>query len=243
MDNQGWIRLHRKLKNHWLWSSDNRLKWWIDLLLTVNYTENKVLLKGTLIDCGRGQSVKSLGSYAKDWGVTKKTVSDFFKLLSKDKMIFVENMKITTRITIINYDSYNDAVNASYTPSKRQLPTNNKENKEKKVNKENKEKKIDIIENFRNEFDFFDNEFETYFKEFIELKKRKKASVKELILKNQLKKIEKLTAGDKKKALEILAKSVNSGWTDFYGEKKIQKKTEIEKKPKQEYDYSKNFKW
>ena len=57
--NEGWIKLSRKLKDHWIWRSETRLKWWIDILLTVNHCDNKVLVKGELYDCGRGQSGKS----------------------------------------------------------------------------------------------------------------------------------------------------------------------------------------
>ena len=150
MENLGWIMLHRSIKTHWIWASDNRFKWWIDILLSVNHSEKKVLIKNTLVDCGRGQSIKSLDSWAKDWNVTKKTVSDFFKLLQKDEMIFIENLKITTRLTVCNYDSYNDSVNATETQrkrnvnatetlSKRDLHTNNNVNNVNNVNNENNE--------------------------------------------------------------------------------------------------------
>lgn len=137
----GWIKLHRKLKEHWIWKSDNRLKWWIDILLTVNHTTTKVLIKGSLIECNRGQSVRSLESWAKDWNVSKKTVRDFFKLLEKDNMLSYENIKVSTRITILNYDTYNDVVNTKETQSKRKV--NAKETQSKRnlpTNKNDKER-------------------------------------------------------------------------------------------------------
>ena len=94
---EGWISLHRRIKEHWIWQSDNRLKWWIDLLLTVNHESKKVLIGGMLVDCNRGQSIRSLSSWAKDWNVSKKTVRDFFILLRKDGMIQFENIKIRRR--------------------------------------------------------------------------------------------------------------------------------------------------
>jgi len=152
---KGWICLYREIKEHWIWKSDNRFKWWIDMLLTVNHTDNKILIGNTLIDCKRGQSVKSLESWAKNWNVTKKTVSDFFNLLKKDNMIFTENLIITTRITICNYDCYNNIVNGQETVSKRQvnaeettathnITMNNNDN-----NKNNENKKECTPENFK----------------------------------------------------------------------------------------------
>lgn len=112
---QGWIKLHRQLKEHWLWKSEKRLKWWIDILITVNHCDSKVLIKGTLVEVKRGQSVRSLETWAKDWNCTKSAVKNFFTLLQKDSMIDTESIQITTRLTVLNYDSYQDQLYASET--------------------------------------------------------------------------------------------------------------------------------
>lgn len=118
---EGWIKIHRKIKDHWLWNSDHRLKWWIDILLTVNHADTKVLIKGKLIECKRGQSIRSLETWAKDWNVTKKTVKEYFELLQKDSMLVYESIKISTRITVCNYEDYQEIVNGEYTESKRKV--------------------------------------------------------------------------------------------------------------------------
>lgn len=141
----GFIAIHRKLKSHWVWSDATKLKWWLDILLSVNFADGKILIKGELIECKRGQSVKSLETWAKEWLTTKKTVRNFFILLQKDKMISVENIKVSTRITICNYDSYNTKGNGNdpaeetvTTPQgKLTLHPNNKGNND---NKEEKKK-------------------------------------------------------------------------------------------------------
>jgi hypothetical protein len=118
---EGWIKIHRKIKDHWLWGSDHRLKWWIDILLTVNHADSKILIKGKLIECKRGQSVRSLETWAKDWNVTKKTVKEFFELLQKDSMLLYESVQISTRITVCNYEDYQEVVNAKETKGKRKV--------------------------------------------------------------------------------------------------------------------------
>lgn len=116
---EGWIKLHRKLKDHWIWKSDNRLKWWIDILMTVNHDDAKVLIKGTLIECKRGQSIRSLDSWGRDWNVTKGAVRDFFRLLQNDSMLHTESLQITTRITVCNYEDYQTELHAEETQKKR----------------------------------------------------------------------------------------------------------------------------
>lgn len=147
---EGWIKLHRQIKDHWLWKSDNRFKWWVDILLTVNHTDSKVLIKGTLIECKRGQSIRSLESWAKEWNVSKGAVRDFFKLLQSDQMLQIESLQFTTRITVCNYEDYQDELNAKETQKKRKenaeetlaLPKQEcKEGEECKEEKEIKRKK------------------------------------------------------------------------------------------------------
>jgi len=138
--------LHRKIKDHWIWESDHRFKWWVDILLTVNHSDSKVLIKGRLIECSRGQSVMSLETWGKRWNVTKKTVKDFFELLQKDSMLVYEGLQITTRITVCNYDSYQKGVNAEETKGKRRVNADETETTPKQEckegNNDNKERKV-----------------------------------------------------------------------------------------------------
>lgn len=70
---------------------------------------------------------------------------------------------------------------------------------------------------FYSEYSFFKKKFaKRWYDEFIPLKKRKKASTTERQLNSQLKKIAKLSKNNYSIAFEILNKSINSGWTDFY---------------------------
>ena len=116
---EGWIKIHRQLKDHWLWKSERRLKWWIDILLTVNHSDSKVMIKGNLIECKRGQSIRSLDTWAKDWNVSKGAVRDFFRLLQSDGMLLTESLQFTTRITICKYEDYQTELNVKETQKKR----------------------------------------------------------------------------------------------------------------------------
>lgn len=105
-DMDGWIKIYRTLREHWIWSDPVKLKWWIDILLTVNHAATKVNIGYQLYDCGRGQSVQSIGSWAKQWGTSKDTARNFLTLLEKDGMITREPLGKTTRLTVCNYESY-----------------------------------------------------------------------------------------------------------------------------------------
>lgn len=131
----GFVSLYRSIQNHWLWQDAEKLKWWIDILLEVNYAPQKVLIGGQLIVCKRGQSLKSLGTWAQRWKTNQSAVRRFFILLQNDSMIELENVSKTTRLTVCKYECYqiNRIDNESKMNHKRignesEMKTNNKDN-------------------------------------------------------------------------------------------------------------------
>ncbi len=88
---------------------------------------------------------------------------------------------------------------------------------DKDIDKDNNIKKKINKKDFYSKYSFFKRKFaKRWFDEYIPLKKRKKASITDRQLNFQLKTISKLSKDDYTIAFEILNKSINSGWTDFY---------------------------
>jgi hypothetical protein len=151
--NQGWIKLHRKTLDHWLYTESRphtKREAWEDMLLLCNHTDEKVLVNGELIDCKRGQSIMSLKTWAKTFKWTIQQVRTFFKLLKNDKMINTEGLRKTTRITICNYDYYQNNQQADNTENNTQITHKQQaDNTQITTNKNDKnvknEKKDDFI--------------------------------------------------------------------------------------------------
>lgn len=116
----GYISIFRSIRKHWIWQDAEKLKWWLDLLLEVNHSENDVVIGYEVIKCKRGQTVRSLSGWATRWGVSKDTARNFLSLLVKHNMIERVNLGKTTLITICNYDSYQAKLHVKQTRSKRQ---------------------------------------------------------------------------------------------------------------------------
>lgn len=138
----GWISLHRKIQDHWIWQDPIKLRWWLDILLTVNTAEAKVKIGNDFYVCQRGESLLSLQSWGERWRTSKDAVRNFFTLLEKDHMINRVNLTKTTRLTVCNYDSYQIPLHVKPTHSQRVDHPNNKEDKD---NKDNNLSKVDII--------------------------------------------------------------------------------------------------
>lgn len=141
----GWIKLQRAIKEHWIWRDSVKLKWWIDILLSVNHSPTKVNIGNQLFECGRGQSIQSLSSWANQWGVSKDKARNFLVLLEKDGMISHESIGKSTRITVCNYDTYQCGLHDNQTITQQSNngdATQNHPNKnDKNVNNENNDKK------------------------------------------------------------------------------------------------------
>lgn len=102
----GWIKIHRQIRDHWIWNDPVKTHRWLDILLDVNHQGKKVNIGNELYECRQGQTVRSLRGWADRWGVSKDSARAFLRLLESDGMIRHENLKKTTRVTVCNYDIY-----------------------------------------------------------------------------------------------------------------------------------------
>jgi len=144
----GWIKIHRSIVDHWLYSEKrafSKLEAWYDILLTANYADNRVMIKGKLYEVKRGQSILSLESWAKRWNWDKSKVRRFLNTLQSDDMIVIKTDTITTQLTICNYESYQGEGNADETQMKHKR---NADETHVKPIKERKEIKKETIPSF-----------------------------------------------------------------------------------------------
>ena len=103
--------MHRKFEDHPFWKERrvfSKAEAWIDIIWQARWQEEtqKVLIGNTMVECGYGQSLKSLTTWANRWGWSESTVRRFMKLLEDEDMIVRETVAKTTRITVCNYRKY-----------------------------------------------------------------------------------------------------------------------------------------
>lgn len=105
---QGWISVHRQLREHWLWDDKpfSKGQAWIDLLMLASHTDNKFLLGNELVEVKAGSFITSIEKLRKKWGWSNTKVVSFLKLLENDGMITKKSDTKKTAITIENYSFY-----------------------------------------------------------------------------------------------------------------------------------------
>lgn len=213
----GWIKIDRQILNHWIWSDPNKLKWWLDILLTVNYADNKVNIGNQLFECKRGQSIMSLQTWALRWNVSKDMVRNFFILLEKDKMITLENLVKTTRITVCNYEAYQGDLHDTQTQAKRKPNANQTQSHPIEEIKEIKESKEEEIK--KPKFNFLNSllslEIEKEVAElWIAIRKKKKCINSELAFNDLIDEIKKTDCS----ANECIKYACVNSWGGFKAE-------------------------
>ncbi len=110
---KGFIALYRDILDHWLWDDKpfSRGQAWIDLLLTVNHTDNKIMFNGELITVKRGQTITSIRKLCDRWGWSNNKVTRFLKMLEDERMLTRKSDTKKTVITIDNYSFWQDQEN------------------------------------------------------------------------------------------------------------------------------------
>ena len=108
----GWIRVDRKITEHWLWADGEKLKWWLDLLFMATWEGKKVLYQSQVVELKKGQLIASLNTLSKRWRVNKRTVMRFLDMVKNEDMIVHQSVhQHISIITICNYERYQNTEN------------------------------------------------------------------------------------------------------------------------------------
>lgn len=105
---QGWIKLHRQVRDHWLWQTPERLRAWVDLLFMANYEDREEEAGGEVFTVPRGSFFTRERDLAERWGRSQHWTRDFLSLLQQAGMITRGGSKNGSTITILKYEDYQD---------------------------------------------------------------------------------------------------------------------------------------
>jgi len=106
----GWIKLYRKIQTSDFWDEKpfSRAQAWIDILLSVNHEDNKVMFDGNLIEVKRGQKLTSIRKLCERWGWSNTKVVKFLTILSDEKMLLQKSDAKKTLLIVANYEFYQE---------------------------------------------------------------------------------------------------------------------------------------
>lgn len=116
---EGWIKLHRKLMENPLYFSEpfTKCQAWIDLLLLANMKDGFFFKRGIKVDVKRGQIGYDIESLAKRWMWSRGKVERFISILESDYQVVRQKSNVTTLISIVNFNSYQENSKPNDTPN------------------------------------------------------------------------------------------------------------------------------
>lgn len=220
MNNNGWIKLHRKILD-WEWYSDsNMVRLWLHLLLKANLSDKKY--RGKTIP--RGSLKTSLNELAKETGLSKQKLRTCLERLKSTHEITQQATHDFSIITICKFDDYQLENFPTDTPSnttndtqathqqhteQRKSPTPPKESiKEGKKGRNIEKEKA---------FEGFGDDWIKLLDEWLEYKAAKKQSYKtEKSLRAMANQLYKLSSGNIETAREIVEQSMANNWNGLF---------------------------
>ena len=128
----GWIKIHRKILDNSIWNLrepyDKRSAW-IYLLLKASHEDMAVEFKGETVNLKSGTLIDTYRHFSDTWMWPLAKVQRYIEKLKTIQMINAERYKGGTLISIVNWEFYQDLVDATDTPTDTPTDTNFFENR------------------------------------------------------------------------------------------------------------------
>lgn len=107
---QGWITLHRKIFDNFLWEDRpfSKGQAWIDLILLANHEDKTTIFDGNVIEVKRSEKITSIRLLSKRWGWSTTKTKKFLEVLQSEKMLTYKSNSKNTVYSIVNYNDYQD---------------------------------------------------------------------------------------------------------------------------------------
>lgn len=120
---EGYIKLFRQIRQNWIWQDPDKLRAWLDLLLSAAFIDHKEEVDGTILSILRGTFLTSERRLAKRWNWSRDKVKNFLRCLTNEGMISTKKATkaatALTLITISNFDFFQGVKPPCNPPSSR----------------------------------------------------------------------------------------------------------------------------
>ena len=149
--NNGWIKIHRKIRDNCIYKDSHLLHLFIHCLLKANHKTNTFLFNKQEITIERGQFVTGRMELSHELNMNSSLVYRKLKILKNIGILNIKTNNKFSVVTVLKYNTYQDVittseqqneqqVNNKRTTSEQQVNTNKNDNND---NNENNDKKSD----------------------------------------------------------------------------------------------------
>ena len=145
MTNFGYIALHRKIEDSFVYQDSGLLHLWIHCLIKASHIDRTIMFDGQSIDIKRGQFITGRKSLAKTLKTSEQKVRSRIALLQKHNKITQKSTNRYSIISVIKYDYYQtdrNKITSRQPADNQQTTTNNNGNNGKQLLGEEKSSQL-----------------------------------------------------------------------------------------------------
>ena len=178
MSENGWIKLHRKIRDNFLWGAEKftKAQAWVDLLLEVNHKSGKVMIGNEIFELEPGETITSLRKLSARWGWSTTKTKDFLQLLEEEGMIEFETTTKMTRLKVLSYQQYQREKHKENNANKTQIKNKSKSNQNQKSTNKNVKNEKNDKEVINNIYADLQPRWRRLFKNYIDIYRSKNKS-------------------------------------------------------------------
>lgn len=145
IENLGWIKLHRDMKTHPIFTSSDpkQLKFWLLILLSVNHEEKRLFIQDTEVVIKQGQMLTSYESLVEKFNkvdgklipkaqrLSLQTVRTYIERFTKWGMINKQSTNRFSLVEVCNWTKYQDKSTGNQQATNKLLTTNKNDKNDK----------------------------------------------------------------------------------------------------------------
>lgn len=120
---QGWIKLHRKLLDSWIFQDSVVLKVWIYILLSVTHRTRQVIFRGQVLELKPGEMTAGRRQIAESTFLSEMQVRRALTRLERNQQINQQKSRRCSLIQVLKWETHQES-NQQNNPQNNQLTTN-----------------------------------------------------------------------------------------------------------------------
>lgn len=138
-----WVKVYRRLTEHWLYRNPAYTNIWLAILFGTNYKPSKAVIRGNVVVIERGEMLTSTTKLALISNTGRQQVRTFLKLAEADGMIYTKSNQHVTIVKVMNYEGL-QSIEGAGQPTHNQRVTNAQPTRNHIIrNKESKKERIE----------------------------------------------------------------------------------------------------
>jgi predicted transcriptional regulator len=134
---QGWVKIHRQIKDKAYYKDSEFIHLWIHLILCANHCNGEYLNGYEIIKLKKGQFVTGRKKLSQETGISESKIERILKVFESEQQIEQQTNSRSRLISILSWDKYQETeqqTNNKRTANEQQVNTNNNDNNYKNEN-------------------------------------------------------------------------------------------------------------